>query len=141
MVELFSSGRITLMQDFSRPRVLVAHHWAPVQRMLRGTLRADGHAVMGAASPSACLNALRSHGVAALVLDAELIKGDRPSSADLFRFLITTGMPTLLVSWDPDDWRLARALRDAPFLSRPDDVDQVLSWVRELVAQPAPATR
>ena len=127
------------MQDVSRPRVLVAHHRAPVQRMLCTTLRADGLAVMAAASPSACLNALRAHGVAALILDAELIKGARRSSADLFRIIITSGVPTLLLSWDPDDWRLARALKDAPFLSRPDDVDQVLGRVRELVAIPIAA--
>src|SRR3712207_6250624 len=106
------------MQDVSRPRVLVAHHRAPVQRMLCTTLRADGLAVMAAASPGACLNVLRAHGAAALVLAAELIKGSRRSSADLFRFLLSSGIPTLLVSWDPDDWRLARALKDAPFLSR-----------------------
>jgi DNA-binding response OmpR family regulator len=125
------------MQDFSRPRVLVAHHRAPVQRMLCTSLRAEGLAVMAAASPSACLNALRAHGIAAVVLDAELIKGARRSSADLFRFLVNGGVPTLLVSWDPDDWRLARALKDAPFLSRPDDVDQLLGRVRELVTAPA----
>jgi len=129
----------TRMQDFSRPRVLVAHHRAPVQRMLCTTLRADGLAVMAAASPGACLNALRAHGIAALILDAEMLKGARRSSADLFRFLLTNGVPTLLISWDPDDWRLARALKDAPFISRPDDVDQVLGRVRELVALPAGA--
>ena len=129
------------MQEFGRARVLVAHHRAPVQRMLCTTLRADGLAVMAAASPSACLKALRAHPVAALILDAELIKGERRSSADLFRFVLAGGVPTLLVSWDPDDWRLARALRDVPFLSRPDDVDQLLGRVRELVAQPARAGR
>jgi hypothetical protein len=50
---------------------------------------------------------------------------------------VGSGVPTLLISWDPDDWRLARALKDAPFLSRPDDVDQLLGRVRELVAAPA----
>jgi hypothetical protein len=129
------------MQEFGRARVLVAHHRAPVQRMLCTTLRADGLAVMGVASPGACLNALRSHPVAALVLDAELLKGERRSSADLFRYLVAGGVPTLLVSWDPDDWRLARALCDAPFLSRPDNVDQLLGRVRELVALPAPTAR
>jgi DNA-binding response OmpR family regulator len=129
------------MQEFGRARVLVAHHRAPVQRMLCTTLRADGFAVMGVASPGACLNALRSFAVAALILDAELLKGERRSSADLFRYLISGGVPTLVVSWDPDDWRLARSLRDAPFLSRPDDVDQLLGSVRVLVARPAPAAR
>ena len=129
------------MNDAAQARVLVAHQRAPIQRLLCTNLQADGFVVLGAATPGATLNALRSREVVALVLDAELVKGERPESAELFRFLVGAPLPRLLVSWDPDDWRLARSLRDAPFLSRPDNVDQVVSRVRELVAAGTPAAR
>jgi DNA-binding response OmpR family regulator len=129
------------MPDRTTPRVLVAHQRPPVQRLLRTNLRADGFAALGASSPATTLTALRAHGVDALVLDAELIKGDRPESADLLRFLLAGATPTLLISWDPTDRLLARSLRDAPFLSRPDDVDEVLQHVRALTAPPVPVAR
>ena len=129
------------MPEPTSPRVLVAHQRPPVQRLLRTNLRADGYAALGAASPATTLGALRAHGVDALVLDAELIKGDRPESADLLRFLLASAMPTLVISWDPTDRLLARSLRDAPFLSRPDDVDQALRYVCELTAPSVPVAR
>ena len=120
-------------------RVLVAHRRAPVLRMIRTNLEAERIRAVPSSSPSACLAALLSHDVDALVLDADLIRGDAPESAELLRYLLTAAVPTLLLSWDAGDRLLARSLHDAPFISRPDDIEQVLEQVQHLLGAPAPA--
>ena len=127
------------MPHTHQARVLVAHRRAPVLRMIRTNLEAERIRTVPAALPSACLAALRSHDVDALVLDADLIRGDVPESAELLRYLLTAAVPTLLLSWDAGDRLLARSLHDAPFISRPDDIEQVLDQVQRLLGAPAPA--
>lgn len=121
----------------SRRRVLVAHRRAPVERMIRTNLEAEGIGVLNAPSPAACLSTLRGRDVDALVLDADLVRGDAPESAELLRYLLGRTVPTLLVSWEPSDWLLARSLHDAPFVSRPDDIEQVIGHVQVLLAEAA----
>lgn len=123
----------------SHPRVLVAHRRAPVQRMIRTNLEADGLAVATASTPSACLTLLRSGPIDALVVDADLIRTDSPESRALRRYLLRTHTPTLLVSWDPGDRLLARTLHDALFISRPDNIDLITTSVQRLIAAPARA--
>ena len=119
--------------------VLVAHRRAPVLRMIRTNLEADGLDVHTASSPPTCLETLRTRVVDALVLDADLVRGDSLESARLLRYLLATSVPTLVVSWDPADRLLARTLHDAPFINRPDDIDQVLGQVHDLLASGARA--
>ena len=114
--------------------VLVAHARAPVLRLIRTNLEADGLQVETAASAGACLKVLQSAPVGALVLDAQLIQGDARQSASLLRYLLATRVPLLLVSFEPADRSLARTLHGAPFCSRPDDIDGVRELVHGLLA-------
>lgn len=127
------------MSRTHHPRVLVAHRRAPVLRMIRTNLEAERIRAVPASSPSACLGALLSHDVDVLVLDADLIRDDAPESAELLRHLLQSAVPTLVVSWDAGDRLLARLLHDAPFISRPDDIEQVLEQVQHLLRATAPA--
>jgi len=121
------------MSPRNHPRVLVAHRRPPVLRMIRTNLEADGLPVRLASTAGACLAALRSGPVDALVLDADLIRtGDRERET-LLRYLLQDAVPTLVVSWDPKDHLLARTLHDAPFISRLDNVDRVTACVHDLL--------
>jgi DNA-binding response OmpR family regulator len=120
----------------SHPRVLVAHRRAPIQRMIRTNLEADGLVVATASTPAACLADLNTTIVSALVLDAELIRDDGAEGSALLRFLLDTRTPTLLISWDPGDRLLARTLHNAPFISRPDNIDLITDWIQRLLAEP-----
>ena len=127
--------------------VLVAHRRAPVLRLLRTNLEAEGISVLSAATPPATLATLLSGAVRALVIDAELLRESVPGGPGLLSYLRRAGLPLLLLSWYPADRLLARSLGDARFCSRADDVDQVIGLVRDLlvtpgqVEQPAPLRR
>jgi DNA-binding response OmpR family regulator len=118
------------------PRVLVAHRRAPIQRMIRTNLEADGLAVATASAQGACLTALRNGDIDVLVLDAELVRDDGGDGSTLLRYLLRARIPILLLSWDPSDRLLARTLHDAPFVSRPDNIDLVTTWVQRLSDAP-----
>lgn len=121
----------------NHPRVLVAHRRAPIQRMIRTNLEADGLVVATASTPAACLADLQSTIVSTLILDADLIRDDADDGTSLYRFIVESHIPTLLISWDPSDRLLARSLRDAPFISRPDNIELITDWVQRLLAIPA----
>jgi len=104
--------------------------------MIRTNLEADGLVVATASTPAACLADLNTTIVSALVLDAELIRDDGAEGSALLRFLLDTRTPTLLISWDPGDRLLARTLHNAPFISRPDNIDLITDWIQRLLAEP-----
>ena len=105
--------------------------------MIRTNLEADGLVVATASTPAACLADLQSTAVSTLILDADLIRDDGDSGSALYHFLVERRTPTLLISWDPGDRLLARSLHDAPFVSRPDNIELISGWVQRLLAVPA----
>lgn len=107
--------------------------------MIRTNLEADGLAVATASTQRACLTTLRTGDIGVLVLDAELVRDDGADGSTLLRYLLRARIPTLLLSWDPVDRLLARTLHDAPFISRPDNIDSVTTWVQRLSATPVRA--
>lgn len=119
--------------------VLVAHRRAPVQRLIRTNLDAEGFDVAVVATAASALALLRGGTGSVVVLDADLIRGDTPDQALLRSWLLSNRLPLLLVSSDPADRLLARALGDAPFLSRPDDVEKVCAIVHRLAENGVPA--
>jgi DNA-binding response OmpR family regulator len=121
------------MNEAQTGRVVVAHRRAPVLRMLHANLRADGFNVDMTATAEGCLAALDGH-TAALVLDADLLRNDVPYSGALLEYLRGATVPLLLVSFDPADRAIARSIAGARFLSRPDNIDEVLRLVHRLFA-------
>jgi DNA-binding response OmpR family regulator len=115
------------------PYVLIAHRRPPVQRMLRTNLEADAIAVGSVATASEAVTALEGSPVAAVIVDADLLRETVPDGLALRARLATGSPPALVVSWDPCDRLLARELGHAPFLSRPDDIDRMLETVHGLV--------
>ena len=115
--------------------VIVAHRRAPIVRMLRANLEAEGIRVETTATATGCLTALRAHRRAALVLDADLVRETTPGGETLFAYLGRAAVPVLLVSHDPADRLMARSLVQAAFLSRADDIDQVMDAVCALLAR------
>lgn len=107
--------------------------------MIRTNLEADGLVVATASTPAACIADLHATDVSALVLDAELVRDDDGDGTALLHFLLDASIPTLLLSWDPGDRLLARTLHDAPFISRPDNIDLITDWVQRLLAEPVSA--
>jgi hypothetical protein len=104
--------------------------------MIRTNLEADSLSVVVAATPGACLAVLHSVYVSALVLDADLVRDDGADGSLLLRYLLGRRVPTLLISWDPGDRLLARTLHNAPFISRPDNIDAVRDLVQQLLGAP-----
>lgn len=118
--------------------VLVAHRRGPVARLIRTNLDAEGYDVAVSATPTGALAVLRTGAACALVLDADLVRGDTPDQALLRSWIISHHIPALVISCEPDDRRLARSIGDAPFLSRPDDVDQICAIVNRLILAATP---
>jgi DNA-binding response OmpR family regulator len=115
-------------------RVLVAHRRVAVLRMLCANLRAEGLAVRSLSSGASCLAALRESALDALVLDADLLRDGMPDGAALATAVREGSPPVLLISFDPADRVLARSLGHVPFVSRPDNIDEVTRLVQDLVA-------
>jgi DNA-binding NtrC family response regulator len=122
------------MSDGPMVQVVVAHRRAPVLRMLRANLHADGLGVHTTSTAAGCLAALHDETAAALVLDADLLRDDVPYSGALLERLRVAGVPLLIVSFDPADRAIARSLQGARFLCRADDIDEVLRLVHHLLA-------
>lgn len=117
----------------SRGPILIAHRRAPVERVLRSNLQVEGFGVVSAASAGGCLAQLRSAAPAAIIVDAELLRGDSDDSEALLQLLSDGAIPAVLISWDPADHLLARRIGNVPFISRPDDIDRVLGCVHDVV--------
>ena len=121
------------MQSNHGGRVVIAHRRAPVLRMIRANLEAEGIAVDAVMTATACTAALAAHETRALVLDADLVRDTVPGGEALLAHLRRVAPPVLLLSWDPADRSIARQLGDAPFLSRPDDIDRVVDMIHGLL--------
>lgn len=102
--------------------------------MIRTILETEGLTVRTAATAAEALLRIRGDAVRALVLDADLVRDGTLDGAALTAQIEQIGLPLLIVSWEPGDRLLARRLHDAPFISRPDDVDRIVDGVRGLLA-------
>lgn len=122
------------------PLVLVAHRRAPVQRVLRTNLEAEPLFVTTVATATDCLAALRVSQVSALVVDVDLLRETVPDGLLLRSYLVDTGLPSLLLSWNPCDRELARQLGGLSFTTRLDDIERLTDMVRALLT-PAAATQ
>jgi hypothetical protein len=121
------------MTDGAAVPVLVAHRAAPMRRILRLNLEAVSVPAVEAASAAECLDWLRRHQGAAVVLDPDIF-ADPADEAAVSALLPALGLPVLVLSAAPEHRRLARALGDAPFCNRPDDVERVTSAVCSLLS-------
>lgn len=125
------------MDEGEAGRVGVAHRRVSVLRLLCANLRAEGFAVAPVSSVERCLALLREGTLDALVLDADLLREGMPDGATLAAAVREGAVPLLLVSFDAADRVLARTLGNVPFVSRPDNIDEVMCLVHELlVARP-----
>ena len=102
--------------------------------MLRTNLEAEQIPVTTTVTATDCLAALQYGSVAALVVDADLLRDTAPDGPALRAYLGNSDVPALLLSWDPSDRLLARELGDILFLSRMDDIERVLESVHGLLA-------
>ena len=118
--------------------VIVAHRRLPVQRMLRTILETEGLTVRTASTAAEAVLRIQSDAAQALVLDADLVREETLDGAALTAQIERLRLPLLVVSWEPGDRLLARRLHDAPFISRPDDVDRIVDGVRGLLARRMP---
>ena len=114
-------------------RVLIAHRSEMMRRILRLNLESEGIATVQAATVRECVTWVRHHGVAAVVLDPQLLRNPRDEAA-VCGVLQERRVPVLILSTEPDHRRIARALDGAPFCNRPDDVERVTAAVRALLA-------
>ena len=121
------------MSTASAQTVMIAHHAAPMRRILRLNLEAEHIAVVEAASVEDCLHALRRHRIGAVVLHPQLLDGGmgEPALSALLREL---HMPVLVLSERPEHRQVAGALGGAPFCNRPDDPERVTAAVCGLLA-------
>ena len=113
--------------------VLIAHHAAPVRRILRLNCEAEQIGVSEAASVQECLDALRRGRIGAVVLHPQLLEGAAEGPA-LSALLRQIGVPVLVLSERPEHRRVAAALGGAPFCNRPDDPERVTAAVRGLLS-------
>ena len=124
----------------SPPLVVVAHRRAPVQRVLRTNLEAEPLFVITVATATDCLTALHVSQVSALVVDVDLLRETVPDGLLLRSHVVATGLPSLLLSWNPCDRELARQLGGLAFTTRLDDIERLTDMVRGLLT-PVTATQ
>jgi two-component system, OmpR family, KDP operon response regulator KdpE len=122
------------MPGRSQATVVVAHRRPPVLRLVRTNLEAEGFTVHEAATALSCRRLIAGGRADLLVTDADLIRGDSAESARLLAAISLAAVPLIVLSWNPGDRLLARALGNAPFVQRIDDVDDLVARVRELIA-------
>jgi CheY-like chemotaxis protein len=115
--------------------VLIVDDDAAVLDLLQGALRDEGYAVMAADNAGDALDLLMTlwdRQPDAILLDIQLPTVGGQDFAELYRLLPVTQAPIILISAAPGVQEVARQIQAEDVLSKPFDLEDLLSRVQQV---------